>query len=352
MTLPSAPAQAPGAIEPAAVAGSVLVLRAIGLGDALTGIPALRALRRAHPDRPLLLAAGSAVGRFLVAAGVVDGFLPTRDLAPLPAVSPPFLAVDLHGNGPASHDVVAATRALHLLTFASPDAGYPDGPVWRRDEHEVLRWCRLAAEVVPAALAGTPDDLLLAPTWDDGPGAGPDAPVVLHPGAAFGSRRWPASRFAELATALVDEGHRIVLTGGADEVELCAAVVAGMPAHARAAVRVTAGALDLPALVETVRTARLVVSGDTGAAHVATAVRTPSVLLFGPTPPRWWGPLVDLDRHPVLWPAAEGYRGDPHGSQVDAVLDRIDVAAVLGAVRDLVTGAENHSGVHELEEQR
>ena len=43
------------------------------------------------------------------------------------------------------------------------------------------------------------------------------------------------------------------------------------------------------------------VSGDTGIAHLATAYRTPSVLLFGPTPPAWWGPLVDLDRHRVLW---------------------------------------------------
>jgi ADP-heptose:LPS heptosyltransferase len=205
-------------------------------------------------------------------------------------------------------------------------------------------------------VAGTPRDLLLDRTWDDGPGAGPEAPVVLHPGAASGSRRWPASRFAELATALVGAGHSIVLTGGADEVELCAAVVAGMPREARPAVRVTAGALDLPGLVETVRTARLLVSGDTGAAHVATAVRTPSVLLFGPTPPGWWGPLVDLHRHVVLWPAPDGYRGDPHGRVVDPVLDRIDVATVLAAVREMLTAsgtaARTQSGVRELEEQR
>ena len=47
--------------------------------------------------------------------------------------------------------------------------------------------------------------------------------------------------------------------------------------------------------------AAVVVSGDTGIAHLATGYGTPSVLLFGPTPPAWWGPLVDLDRHRVLW---------------------------------------------------
>ena len=63
----------------------VLALRAIGLGDALTGVPALRALRRRFAPRPLLLAAPTVLGRWLTDLDVVDGFVPTADLDAAPA---------------------------------------------------------------------------------------------------------------------------------------------------------------------------------------------------------------------------------------------------------------------------
>jgi ADP-heptose:LPS heptosyltransferase len=66
---------------------------------------------------------------------------------------------------------------------------------------------------------------------------------------------------------------------------------------------VLAGRTDVGELAALVAGARLVVCGDTGVGHLATGYGTPSVLLFGPNPPAIWGPLVDLDRHRVLWPA-------------------------------------------------
>jgi len=63
---------------------TVLVLRALGLGDALTGIPALRGLRRAFPEHRLTLAAPSQLGQWLRRLDVVDAVLPTPDLQPLP----------------------------------------------------------------------------------------------------------------------------------------------------------------------------------------------------------------------------------------------------------------------------
>ena len=61
----------------------MLVLRALGLGDALTGIPALRGIRRAWPDRFIALAAPAPIGRWLRQLGVVDEVLVTERLAPL-----------------------------------------------------------------------------------------------------------------------------------------------------------------------------------------------------------------------------------------------------------------------------
>jgi ADP-heptose:LPS heptosyltransferase len=162
--------------------------------------------------------------------------------------------------------------------------------------------------------------------------SGPGGPVVLHPGAASRSRRWPPERFAAVARVLSARGEQVVVTGGISERGLAAEVVrrAGLPPTAS-----TAGALDLPALADLVADASLVVCGDTGVAHLATAVGTPSLLLFGPVKPSQWGPAIDLDRHVVLW-HGDG-TGDPHGDEPDPALLRIDVDEVLSAVDRLTT---------------
>jgi ADP-heptose:LPS heptosyltransferase len=91
-----------------------------------------------------------------------------------------------------------------------------------------------------------------------------------------------------------------------------------------------AGLLSHAGLLALVGHARLLVCGDTGVAHVASATGTPSVVLFGPTAPSRWGPPVS-PRHRVLW---SGTRGDPHGAAPDPGLLAIDVDAVLVMVAE------------------
>jgi ADP-heptose:LPS heptosyltransferase len=161
--------------------------------------------------------------------------------------------------------------------------------------------------------------------------------TVLHPGAKDPARRWPPGRFAQLAEQLERCGHRVVVTGSATERWLAGKVaeLAGLPAR-----RVLAGRTDVGDLAALVAHARLVVSGDTGIAHLATGYRTPSVLLFGPTPPARWGPLLDPHLHRVLWhgdrftpPVPRGPDGGwrrPHPA-----LAAVTVDEALAAVRDL-----------------
>lgn len=305
----------------------LLVLRALGLGDFLTGVPALRALRHAHPDHELVLAAPRTLRPLVDLAGVADRLLDTTGLEPLRRAEPaPEVAVNLHGKGPQSHRLLQALQPGTLVAFGNADADHA-GPAWRPDEHEVRRWCRLVEESlhVPA----DPHDLGLPVPRAPAPAPGA---VVVHPGAAFPARRWPAGRFAAVARWAAAEGYDVVVTGGPDERGLAEAVAAGAGLPSAA---VLAGRTDLEVLAAQVSAARLLVSGDTGVAHLASAFSTPSVVLFGPTPPSRWGPPAD-GPHTVLW-HGDG-TGDPWGDRVDPALLRATVTDVVAAAEQLLAG--------------
>jgi ADP-heptose:LPS heptosyltransferase len=304
------------------------VLRPLGLGDLLTGVPAIRAVRAAVPGHRLVLATTPALEPLAGLVDAVDAVLPARELEPLDwSGPPPELAVDLHGKGPASHVVVADLRPDRLLTFASP--GYP-GPTWYPDEHEVRRWCRLVSEGL--GVDADPDALDLA--VPSVPSPAPAGVALVHPGAAFPGRRWPPDRFAAVARHLAAAGHDVRITGGPAEVPLAGevAALAGLPDDAVLAGRTTS--LELAAVVAA---ARVVVSGDTGVGHLATAYRRPSVVLFGPVAPALWGP-PPRPQHVALWHGevhGDG-GGDPWGTTLDPALASITVAEVIDALDRLL----------------
>jgi ADP-heptose:LPS heptosyltransferase len=298
----------------------ILLLRALGLGDFLTGVPAYRAVRRAFPGHRLVLAAPAALAPLVPLAGAIDELLPTGELEPVAWQGPPpDVAIDLHGRGPASHQLVAALHPRRLIVFGGEHAGGFAGPVWRPGEHEVSRWCRLCRE---SGIPADPADLLLTPPRAEAP-----AFTLLHPGAAAAGRRWPADRFAAVARRLAAGGHVVRVTGSAAERDLASRVAqrAGLPRES-----VLAGQTALDALAAITASARLVISGDTGMSHLASAFRRPSVTLFGPVPPSEWGPPRH-PRHQVLWAGAPGYRGDPHAARLDPALAGITVDAVCRA---------------------
>jgi ADP-heptose:LPS heptosyltransferase len=319
-------------------ASYVVALRALGLGDLLTGVPALRGIRRAWPGAELALAAPAPAGRFLQELGVVDTVLPVSGLEePVPARGHPApdVAVNLHGRGPRSHRLLEALAPRRLVGFACAEAGFGDGPTWDEREHEVDRWCRLVTGAGGACARG---DLRLHLPGD---GCRPGDVVVVHPGAASPSRRWPAERWRAVVRELVRRGHRVVVTGVPDERGLCASVAGATPGAED-----WCGRLDLRGLADQVASARLLLCGDTGVAHLATAVGTPSVLLFGPTDPARWGPAMDPQVHQVIWHRRDGDpAGDPHGAEVDVRLARTGVEEVLVAAERVLDDRATAGGV-------
>ena len=298
----------------------VLILRALGLGDFLTGVPAYRALRSAYRDATLTLAAPAYLQPLVSLTGAIDRLQPTDGLSGLGPAQRPELAVNLHGRGPESIDVLLRTDATKLISHRHPVRPKVAGPDWQEDLHEVRRWCRL---LELTGIPADPDDLQLSPPalapWVSGA-------IVIHPGAAFPARQWPAERFGAVARQLGESGDPIVVTGTRAEKPIAEAVISSgdLPASSN-----LCGELDLGQLAAAISSARLLISGDTGVAHLASAYRTPSVVLFGPTPPSRWGP-PQHGPHTVLW---RGSTGDPHADQPDAALLRIAVSEVVLAAR-------------------
>jgi ADP-heptose:LPS heptosyltransferase len=299
----------------------LLVLRALKLGDLLVAVPALHALRRAYPEHRLRYAAQ---GWLREALDLVGGFelLPTHGLDVPLAVEPGTVdvAVNLHGSGPESQGRIAAVRARRTIGHGN---GYGDGPRWHPELHERERWVRLLEW---HGIEADPLDFRLSVPTVPSP---VPAATVLHVGAAYGSRLWPVERFAEVASHLASAGHNIVFTGSSGEreraLEVC--IRAGLPVTA-----VLAGNLTLGEFAATIAAARLVVSADTGAAHLASAYGTPSVVIFGPAPPEIWGPPPGP--HVVLT-KADLRRGDTFATDPDPALLAVSVPDVLQAVRDL-----------------
>ncbi len=122
----------------------------------------------------------------------------------------------------------------------------------------------------------------------------------IHVGARPPARRWPASYFASLADELVHLWDaQVILTGNSDELSIVRSVeeqMATRPIN-------LAGKTSLGGLAAIINSLDLFISNDTGPAHIANALGTPSITIFGPADFRRWAPLNQslhrVARHPV-----------------------------------------------------
>lgn len=320
----------------------IAVLRGLFLGDLVAATPALRALRRGHPRAEITLATlphsaalaphlPPSVDRVLAYPGApgLDGW--AGDEAGLEAFLIEMraerfdLAVNLHGRGPQSTRLVRAFGARRLAAFTpGPEDGLPapDAHVpWQDGRHESENLLRLAG-VAGGSRDGTLPSLQVRGKDRRAAGAlvaGDRRPLALvHPGASAAEKRWPAERFGEVARGLLGRGFAVVVTGGASEGGITGRVAGLAPGALD-----LGGRTDLSALIGLVDRASVAVTNDTGPAHLAYALATPSVTVFGPTTDakRWGPPAGTGERHAVLV-------GDPIGGVGTAeVLDAALAAA-------------------------
>lgn len=283
---------------------NILVIKLRYIGDVLLATPTLCAIKAAYPEARLTM---------LVTAGTEDLLRNHPDVDRIMAVEKDSFAAQWRLISELRRlrcdsviDLTDGDRSAWLsrLSRAPIRVGFNDEQRWRGRlySHVVRSTARHRIDrdleaLVPLGIAAsdrtprlflTPDDERQAEQLLDRLGLNPMAPVaVIQPGARYWFKAWPAERFAALADRLaVTFGYRVVI-GGSEHDRQVAGQVASL---ATSKPVVLAGQVPLRTFAAIVKKAALFVGNDSGAMHIAAAVGTPVVALFGPSNPAEWGP--------------------------------------------------------------
>jgi ADP-heptose:LPS heptosyltransferase len=299
----------------------IVIFRALQLGDMLCVIPAIRALRYAYPDATVTLIglpwAKSFTERF---SNYFDAFIKFPGYPGLP--EQPFipaeftqflkmvqseefdLAIQMQGNGSMVNPMMELFGAKHTAGYSTigqyaPDNGlfmpYPDYG------HETERHVMLM-DFLGIAVQGTNLEYPLSvKDYDEldmlNLGIEPKAYVCVHPGSRGTWRQWPVKYFASLADYCAEQGYKIVLTGTKEETDIINELISYM----RHDVINTAGKTSMGAVGVLIQNAAMLISNCTGVSHIASAFKTPSIVISMDGEPYRWRPLDKYTHRTINW---------------------------------------------------
>jgi lipopolysaccharide heptosyltransferase I len=272
----------------------LLVIRLSAFGDVIHTIPAVVALRDALPETEISWAVEPAYAELVeIVAGVkairvsLKKWSPARIFAARRDVRGFETSIDFQGLIKSSV-IGRASGARERYGFArdvireKPAAWFVNRPVAIDKSSHVIEWNVDLARAVAPAISGLPF-VDFTPFAEDPSGklAGYRNRVVLLPGAGRPEKQWPVDRFAELARRI---GSDALIGWGPGEEALARAIGAEV-----------APPTNFRELAWILRNSRLVIGADTGPLHLAAALGTPLVGLYGPTNPARNGPYGQLD---------------------------------------------------------
>jgi heptosyltransferase II len=294
---------------PATGGRPILIVPYMWIGDFVRCHSVIRLLNERFPDRPVDVLTTAMVAPLLdYMPGVRKGIifdLPRKRLAwPLHRA----LAARLRGEGygdalimprtwksalaPALAGIPVRTGFLGEMRFGLINDLRPGEKALPR---MVDRCAALALPKNAVLPADWPHPQLVVPheevmRWRERLGLTDTRPVaVLAPGAVGPSKRWPAAAYAELTREMGERGFSVWVIGGPQEKDLAAEIIAGAPSRGS-----DLTGPDLRNAILALAAADVAVSNDSGLLHVAAAIGTPSIGIFGPTSPWHWAPLNPL----------------------------------------------------------
>lgn len=311
----------------------IVVLKSCCLGDALLATPLLRALRRAYPRARLVAGIGRWSRPALLNNPDIDGLLDLEALG-VGRLQPDAYAHVLRRLRAGRFDLALVLDRTPLLTMLPLLAGIPvragidsagrGFPLnvrvpWAEVEHEARLFLRIAAALglpdgdVRACFVPTPaDEAGASELWRQAGLAGERVVALApggghNPGMTLDAKRWPAARFAALADALHREhGLAVLLTGAESDRAVTAEVRRLMQAPAAD----LSGQTNFGVLGALLARCALFAGNDSAPMHLAAAVGTPVLAIFGPTDPAVYAPLTP---HGIVLRGLSGYSTEEVG---------------------------------------
>jgi lipopolysaccharide heptosyltransferase I len=322
-----------------------LIVRLGALGDVVHTVPAAAALRRAWPDARIDWVVDARHAPFAQLIASIDRVVALER----PAVGAWIRLVQL--LRPARYDVALDFQGLMksaVIARASGARRVVGFSIWHLREkgarpfysevgdgehapHVIQKNLSLLS-LVGVDRAAVEFPLLHTPSRvvDQVRAQAAGRPIALiNPGAAWPNKRWPASRFGEVAAFLEEvRGFEPVVLWGPAEQGLAQEVADASGGAAR-----VAPATTIADLLELSRAAALMVSGDTGPLHIAGAAGTPIVAIFGPTDPARNGPWSPDDVVVSRYGSC-GCHYQRRCRQASWCLNEVSVAEVTAAIQD------------------
>ena len=287
---------------------NILVIKLRYIGDVLLATPVLRTLRDRFPHARLTMAVNEGTEDVLKWNPDLDEVLVVNRGGLVQQIR--FLREVRRRQFDCVIDLTDGDRSAMLsrLSGAPVRIGFNEERRWRgllytsvaqtrsdvihrmERDLEAVRILGIEPKASPLVLHTSHQDEEDATRLLGGAGMGADSPnplVMLHPGARYWFKAWPAERFATLADRLTDAyGCRVLVGGDANDREMAHAI----RARARSAPALLAGHTTLLQFAAVLKRCALFVGNDNGPMHMAAALGTPVVGLFGPSDPSVWGP--------------------------------------------------------------
>ena len=306
---------------------SIIIFRALQLGDMLCAVPALRALRRAYPQARITLTGlpweQSFQERF---SDYIDDFIwfPGYPGLPEQALNPQDftvfltvvqqrkfdLAIQLQGNGSIVNPMVelfgaGLTAGYFLENDYTPNKeyfmAYPDygSEITRHTMLMEFLGIPSKGDELEFPLNNSDDEAYESLELDLQPGSY----ICIHPGSRGHWRQWPAERFAAIADFCAGLGFKIVVTGTDAERSITAGVIKQMESDA---LNLT-GKTNLGAIAILIKNAHALISNCTGVSHIAAAFKTPSIVISMDGEPERWGPINKQLHKTINWLENDDY---------------------------------------------